>query len=222
MRRRDAVRRDDPRDGRRAAHARRRSNDIGSIPPGEARDPRDRADARRCVRHAHPRRRSAAKSPRRTTIQTRLPKPRGRTPRVLHAVRSTNSATARPERRSRTTDGLWAVLVKEFLHIRRQPSTIFFMLVVPVMQTIIFGYAIDTQIEHIPHGRVRPRRPRHGRAAGRGVREHASGSTSSSDVQDEADFRRAITVGRREGGGHDSAELLRPHRPRRAGRRCRC
>ena len=43
-----------------------------------------------------------------------------------------------------------AVMVKEFSHIRRQPSTLFFMLVVPVMQTIIFGYAIDTQIEHIP------------------------------------------------------------------------
>jgi ABC transporter DrrB family efflux protein len=41
-------------------------------------------------------------------------------------------------------------MVKEFFHIRRQPSTIFFMLVVPVMQTIIFGYAIDTQIENIP------------------------------------------------------------------------
>ena len=46
--------------------------------------------------------------------------------------------------------GLWAVLVKEFFHIRRQPVTLFFMLVVPVMQTIIFGYAIDTQIENIP------------------------------------------------------------------------
>ena len=59
-----------------------------------------------------------------------------------------------PSRRGRTpgraADGLWAVLVKEFVHIRRQPATIFFMLVVPVMQTIIFGYAIDTQVEHIP------------------------------------------------------------------------
>ncbi len=53
-------------------------------------------------------------------------------------------------KRGRTTNGLWAVLIKEFLHIRRQPSTLFFMLVVPVMQTIIFGYAIDTQIENIP------------------------------------------------------------------------
>jgi len=50
----------------------------------------------------------------------------------------------------RPAHGLWAVMIKEFAHIRRQPSTLFFMLVVPVMQTIIFGYAIDTQIEHIP------------------------------------------------------------------------
>ncbi len=52
--------------------------------------------------------------------------------------------------RSRPLSGLFAVLVKEIFHIRRQPSTIFFMLVVPVMQTIIFGYAIDIQVEHIP------------------------------------------------------------------------
>jgi ribosome-dependent ATPase len=53
-------------------------------------------------------------------------------------------------RRGRSTDGFWAVLVKEFFHIRRQPSTLFFMFVVPVLQTTIFGWAIDTQIENIP------------------------------------------------------------------------
>jgi ABC transporter DrrB family efflux protein len=41
-------------------------------------------------------------------------------------------------------------MVKESFHIRRQTSTIFFMLVVPSMQTLIFGFAIETQIEHIP------------------------------------------------------------------------
>ncbi len=46
--------------------------------------------------------------------------------------------------------GLWAVLVKEFVHIRRQPTTLFFMFVVPLIQTILFGYAIETQIENIP------------------------------------------------------------------------
>ncbi|UUO05811.1 ABC transporter permease [Blastopirellula sp. J2-11] len=50
----------------------------------------------------------------------------------------------------RSTDGLLAVFVKEMSHIRRQPSTLFFMFVVPVMQVLIFGYAIDIQIENIP------------------------------------------------------------------------
>lgn len=46
--------------------------------------------------------------------------------------------------------GLTAMLLKEFSHIRREPTTIFFMLVVPVLQTIIFGYAIQTEIDNIP------------------------------------------------------------------------
>ncbi|MBL8825607.1 MAG: ABC transporter ATP-binding protein/permease [Planctomycetaceae bacterium] len=50
----------------------------------------------------------------------------------------------------RSLAGLWAILVKEFSHIQRQPSTLFFMFVIPVLQTIIFGFAIDTQIENIP------------------------------------------------------------------------
>jgi ABC transporter DrrB family efflux protein len=52
--------------------------------------------------------------------------------------------------KARATDGLLAMLLKEFSHIRREPATIFFMLVVPVLQTIIFGYAIETEIENIP------------------------------------------------------------------------
>ena len=54
-----------------------------------------------------------------------------------------------PPPRARPTRGFWAILAKEFLHIRRQPSTLFFMLVVPLLQTIIFGYAIETQVEDI-------------------------------------------------------------------------
>ena len=46
--------------------------------------------------------------------------------------------------------GTAAVLLKEFSHIRREPSTLFFVFVVPVLQLCIFGYAIDTQIEDIP------------------------------------------------------------------------
>ena len=62
---------------------------------------------------------------------------------------------ALPKDRSPTTAGgpfwgLRAMLLKEFSHIRREPSTIFFMLVVPVLQTLIFGYAIQLKVEHIP------------------------------------------------------------------------
>ena len=61
-----------------------------------------------------------------------------------------NSVAERTSTPHGTWTGLWAVLLKELVHIRRQPTTLFFMLVIPAMQTIIFGYAIDTQIEHIP------------------------------------------------------------------------
>ncbi len=63
----------------------------------------------------------------------------------------THRTPAKPALRNRSgLNGLWAILVKEFFHIRRQPTTLFFMFLVPVIQTIIFGYAINTQIENIP------------------------------------------------------------------------
>jgi len=46
--------------------------------------------------------------------------------------------------------GLGAMLRKEFCHLRRERSTLFFILLIPVVQLLIFGYAIQTQIEHIP------------------------------------------------------------------------
>lgn len=70
-----------------------------------------------------------------------------------------NSTNRRPEKDSRPIArppangpfrGLLAMLLKEFSHIRREPATIFFMLVVPVLQTVIFGYAIQLDVEHIP------------------------------------------------------------------------
>jgi ABC transporter DrrB family efflux protein len=101
---------------------------------------------------------------------------------------------ARRERPAKSTSGLLAILLKEFLHIRRQPSTIFFMLVVPVIQTIIFGYAIETQIEHIPMVVY----DLDGRRTARELVE-AFENTDRFDVveraHDEARFRRALTSG---------------------------
>jgi ABC transporter DrrB family efflux protein len=97
-------------------------------------------------------------------------------------------------RPGRTTAGFRAIVVKEFAHIRRQRSTIFFMLVVPVMQTIIFGYAIDTQIEHIPLVVF----DQDGRAEGRRLADafvNTRRFTLTRRVYDDASFEQALTAG---------------------------
>ncbi|MBI1338161.1 MAG: ATP-binding cassette domain-containing protein [Phycisphaera sp.] len=64
---------------------------------------------------------------------------------------ASNNPTARPAvKRQRSLSGFFAIARKEFMHIRRQPTTLFFMFFIPVLQLTIFGFAIDTQIEHIP------------------------------------------------------------------------
>jgi ribosome-dependent ATPase len=47
-------------------------------------------------------------------------------------------------------NGFLAILLKEFAHIRRDRTTIFFAFLVPAIQMTIFGYAIDVTIENIP------------------------------------------------------------------------
>lgn len=46
--------------------------------------------------------------------------------------------------------GLKAVAAKEFIHVLREPSTIVFALLIPMLQLTIFGYALDTDVKHIP------------------------------------------------------------------------
>jgi ABC-type multidrug transport system permease subunit len=45
--------------------------------------------------------------------------------------------------------GYQQIVLKEFTHIRRDPTTLFFALLIPVMQLILFGYAIDFDVRHI-------------------------------------------------------------------------
>ena len=46
--------------------------------------------------------------------------------------------------------GLVPVCRKEFLHIERDPGTLFFALLIPMLQLLLFGFAIDTNIRQIP------------------------------------------------------------------------
>ena len=45
--------------------------------------------------------------------------------------------------------GLWAILTKEVIHIRRDPATRF-VLAIPLIELLLFGYAIDTNVENVP------------------------------------------------------------------------
>lgn len=99
------------------------------------------------------------------------------------------------ESRPRSTWGLTAILIKEFSHIRRAPVTLFFMFVVPVVQLAIFGYAIDTQIEHIPTVVY----DLDGRRQARELRESLENTRTFAIVErvyDDASFQHALTSGR--------------------------
>lgn len=96
-------------------------------------------------------------------------------------------------------NGFIAIFLKEFAHIRREPATIFFVFVVPVLQMTIFGFAIDVTIEHIPlvvydlDGRKESRRL---------VEALCNTRTFQvvDRVQDVESYRRAFTSGRAKAG----------------------
>src|SRR5437868_13603906 len=42
-----------------------------------------------------------------------------------------------------------SVARKEFLHILRDPMTLFFTLFIPIVEMFMLGYAIDTNVRHV-------------------------------------------------------------------------
>ncbi len=95
--------------------------------------------------------------------------------------------------------GFWAIIFKEFSHIRRDPVTIFFTFMVPVIQLTIFGFAIDVTIDNIPLAVL-------DLDGHRDSRELVSAlvNTKAFEVverpRDAESFRRAITSGRAKAG----------------------
>ena len=45
---------------------------------------------------------------------------------------------------------VWAIIRKEFIQIVRDPRTLAIILLMPVMQLVLLGYAINTVVDHIP------------------------------------------------------------------------
>lgn len=113
----------------------------------------------------------------------------------VSAGRSPERSRSAPRPKTGPLYGLKAILLKEFSHIRREPTTLYFMFVVPVLQMVIFGYAIETQIEHIPtivHDLD-------GRQAARRLIDRFENTRNLEivgEALDDETFRRALTSGR--------------------------
>ncbi|MEM5769809.1 MAG: ABC transporter permease [Bacillota bacterium] len=45
---------------------------------------------------------------------------------------------------------LWALLVKEFIQMKRDRLTFGMMVVLPIIQLLVFGFAINTDVKHLP------------------------------------------------------------------------
>jgi len=46
-------------------------------------------------------------------------------------------------------NGFWSIVLIEFMHLRRDKTTLIIALVLPMMQMILFGYAINFDVKHI-------------------------------------------------------------------------
>ena len=95
--------------------------------------------------------------------------------------------------------GFWAILFKEFAHIRRDKATVFFTFMVPVLQLTIFGLAIDVTIDNIPLAVLDLDQAQDSREL-----VHALENTQAFEVierpTDAESFGRAITSGRAKAG----------------------
>ena len=56
----------------------------------------------------------------------------------------------RPEPRFGTLRRTWAMLLKEFIQLKRDRVSFAMIIMVPLIQLLLFGYAINTNPRHLP------------------------------------------------------------------------
>ena len=44
---------------------------------------------------------------------------------------------------------LWAIIQKEFIQMRRDRLTLAMMVMLPIVQLLVFGFAINTDVKHL-------------------------------------------------------------------------
>jgi ABC-2 type transport system permease protein len=87
-----------------------------------------------------------------------------------------------------------ALLRKEWLQLRRDPITLRFIIVLPMMQLFLFGYAINTDPKHLPAGLLSVEHSKYERTLAAALRN--SGYYDISTLASEAEAERGLAQGR--------------------------
>jgi drug efflux transport system permease protein len=92
------------------------------------------------------------------------------------------------------TAALWPMLWKEFIQMRRDRPTLAMMIVLPAVQIILFGYAIRTEVRHLPTVVLDESRTQESRALAKAL-ENTRNFDLLAEARDRADVRRRIERG---------------------------
>lgn len=105
-------------------------------------------------------------------------------------------------RRTSPFFGLKSIIVKEWMHLRRDRSTLFIALMLPMIQLTIFGFAIDFDVRHIATAvvdldRSRESRDYQAKLAATGYLDlvkHPSSSNEASDLVRKGEVKVVVTI----------------------------
>ena len=103
------------------------------------------------------------------------------------------------ERTGNPFSGTWPVCRKEFTHISRDRATLFFALFLPIMQLLLFGFAIDTNIRQIPTIVLDQARTQESRQV-LDMFANSDAFKMSAVAQSDGDLQRAIVSGKAKAG----------------------
>src|SRR5947208_5737299 len=111
------------------------------------------------------------------------------------ALPMSQQARTAPERRRRNFwQKTWAVLVKEFIQLKRDRVSFVVIVMIPLMQLLLFGYAINTNPRHLPTAVLLQEQSDLGRSILKAM-ENTDYFEVTHRVRDEAEFNQLLASG---------------------------
>src|SRR3984893_19039433 len=99
-----------------------------------------------------------------------------------------------PARRSFFFGHTWAMLIKEFIQLRRDRVSFAMIIMVPLLQLMLFGYAINTNPRHLPTALLLQEQTDLGRSIIKAL-ENTKYFDVTHVIDNEADFDRLLKSG---------------------------